>query len=382
MKKYLPFPVTVLVFKTANKNKGSVYEIGILSINKGEELVDRVIRVNPKTKTFSLNEYNQDGVNAAELKNEPTFGEIYPEIVEYISNKTLAMHYAKFHEQALLTALKRYKIEPPQYKIIDIYELAPYMNLEFEEENFKFPTIARACGINQTKWTTASKVHAIYEIVCQFYNKKPSLFKKYISKGKAVSLSKATVSNELKQPKNIEASSEEPPKKEDEALLEVAKIQGEGSLWGCLVFIIMVIAVIVLLVNSCGYDSDFQKNLRKENEQQEQLIPPVKEEENKRELPRGHGWSDEGRKCPIYYDTIGVIVEGVTKSEKVPVYLDFYSKDVIGYVQVGTEVSVKSQNLQHRGYGQYIGRLLVESNDTKQQFYIGVYNYVPTRFKD
>lgn len=375
----LPFSVTVLTFRTANKNKGSIYEIGILIANKGEEVIAKTIRVNPNTKTFSLKEENGGEVTIEDLRTEPTFDKIWEDIEPHIANKIIALHYAKFHEIALLTVLKRYNIDKPNYKLIDIYELAMRMNLDVLD--FKFDTIAAACDVWRPQWDSLSKVQAIYSILCQFYNKKPSLFKPYVSKNPKTKNNKKVVQRESEKitMPEIETTS---PIPNSLSRLPVSSDSNNTPLFGCLIFPIVVIVIVVFFTYSCGYDSDSQKSIREENAQQEQTVTPIVEEQPKRDLPQGRGYSDVGRQTPIYYDTIGKIAGDIHGLESIPIYASAYGDNVIGYVNIGVEVSVKSQDLQHRGYGQYTGRLLVERTDNHRQFYIDVYNYIPAHFKE
>lgn len=105
---------------------------------------------------------------------------------------------------------------------------------------------------------------------------------------------------------------------------------------------------------------------------------------------KGRGFSDSGRNEPKYENVIGYAVVGsgeelsIQSSEyfsdtpwKVPVYSkdkQFYSEN--GNIEHKTKVLVKSQQLEHEGYGAYSGYLLVERLDTNEELYLNVDNFI------
>lgn len=102
----------------------------------------------------------------------------------------------------------------------------------------------------------------------------------------------------------------------------------------------------------------------------------------------GRGHSDSSREEPQYENVSGYVAVYDTHSlEKddsfvntpwtVPIYAkdkQFWIED--GYIEHKTEITVVSQQLEHLGYGSYGGYLLVERNDTQEQFYISVRNFI------
>lgn len=103
----------------------------------------------------------------------------------------------------------------------------------------------------------------------------------------------------------------------------------------------------------------------------------------------GCGHSDSGREEPEYVNVIGYVViryneYSFTQTDtftETPWFVPVYGKEGDSYVENGavehkTEVVVKSQELEHRGYGGYSGYLLVERLDNSEQFYINVGNFL------
>lgn len=103
----------------------------------------------------------------------------------------------------------------------------------------------------------------------------------------------------------------------------------------------------------------------------------------------GRGYSDSGREEPHYENIIGYIAishsdYNLQKTDDcfdTPWRIPIYNQDKQFYVENGdvehkTEVIVKSQELEHEGYGAYSGYLVVERTDTKETFCINVINFI------
>lgn len=101
---------------------------------------------------------------------------------------------------------------------------------------------------------------------------------------------------------------------------------------------------------------------------------------------KGRGSSDYGRSEPHYIGIKGYVVIPYSLEDKeafteIPWTVPIYKKDKQFYIENGvvehkTEVTVKEQKLEHKGWGTYSGYLLVERNDNKEQFYINVVNFI------
>ena len=104
------------------------------------------------------------------------------------------------------------------------------------------------------------------------------------------------------------------------------------------------------------------------------------------ETLKGRGSSDVGRSEPEYVGIIGYI--GVMKGYPMDGEIENWTWTVSTYeqdkqfwkessnVDHKTEVLVKEQILEHEGYGNYTGYLLVERTDTKEQIYIDVKDFI------
>lgn len=102
---------------------------------------------------------------------------------------------------------------------------------------------------------------------------------------------------------------------------------------------------------------------------------------------KGRGRADIGRSEPEYVGLIGyVATEDGYSIDNVPIEewvweIPTYTQDKQFWVESGkiehkTEVLVLEQYLEHKRYGYYSGMLLVERQDTKEQIYINVADFV------
>lgn len=104
---------------------------------------------------------------------------------------------------------------------------------------------------------------------------------------------------------------------------------------------------------------------------------------------KGRGWSDSGRSEPQYESVVGYVVidymdVNLAKTDdcfQTPWTVHIYEKDKqfyneSGFVAHKTPVVVKTQELNHEGYGAYSGHLIVERIDGGEELCIDVGNFI------
>lgn len=101
----------------------------------------------------------------------------------------------------------------------------------------------------------------------------------------------------------------------------------------------------------------------------------------------GRGRSDEGRSEPQYKNVIGYVA--CYKSEECTLdptwQAPIYQKDKQFFEEIGkvahkTQVLVLEQELEHSGWGNYTGYLLVKNIETEETFYIDVHYFINTPY--
>lgn len=99
-------------FETANYKRDSACAIGLVRV-ENSVIVERQTRlIRPPSSWFVFTDLH--GISWKDVKNEPTFGEIWPEIKPMFSGVDfLAAHNSSFDEGVLRACCSLYKIEYP-----------------------------------------------------------------------------------------------------------------------------------------------------------------------------------------------------------------------------------------------------------------------------
>ena len=137
-----------------------------------------------------------------------------------------------------------------------------------------------------------------------------------------------------------------------------------------------------------------EEPLQTEEESEEESVTEAQTEDagHRDTSLEGRGRSDSGRSEPNYVGVIGYAVVGYEEESVLRKTDDFqnleywkvptYEQDKQFWIATDTklphktEVVVKEQMLQHEGWGNYSGYLLVETTESGERFYIDVENFV------
>ena len=110
---------TVLYFLQANGYTDSVIEIGIAPVEDGKLKKATSFFVRPPYDDFNS---RKTRLTLDDVKNSPTFAELWPTIEEYIRENVVAVYGATVHLACLLSTLAYYGIEAPSFVAFDIKE--------------------------------------------------------------------------------------------------------------------------------------------------------------------------------------------------------------------------------------------------------------------
>ena len=95
-------------FETANRNWNSACEIGLVIVEDGR-VVDTYRRlIRPTPNRFDGGNIRVHGIRPEQVMNEPTWAELYDEVLPYIADKHLVAHNASFDMGVLLASTKLY----------------------------------------------------------------------------------------------------------------------------------------------------------------------------------------------------------------------------------------------------------------------------------
>ena len=103
-------------FETANYRRESICQIGITTVKENRIKEVKSWLVNPETFFDDFN-VRLHGISENDVRNEPTFDKIWPEVFDYISHgnitNLLFAHNAQFDMQALMQDVERYELQIP-----------------------------------------------------------------------------------------------------------------------------------------------------------------------------------------------------------------------------------------------------------------------------
>jgi DNA polymerase III subunit epsilon len=116
---------TAIDFETANFDKSSICEVGLVAV-KNNKVIKRISQlVKPKNNKFEKLHISIHEITPDMVKNSPEFDEVWKKIKPYIENKLVIAHSAKSAEKKMLEAtLDLYNIPYPDFKLECTMELA------------------------------------------------------------------------------------------------------------------------------------------------------------------------------------------------------------------------------------------------------------------
>lgn len=144
----VPKDFVVIDFETANNNFDSVCQMGIAVVENNSVTATENFMIRPPYRKFTNTEIH--GIKVADVKNSPTFEELWPQIKNFIEGKTVAAYNLFFDWDCLEATLYRYKIPYPNFIAFDILENVrecDYQNYgALGLENHKLVTVAKKFG--------------------------------------------------------------------------------------------------------------------------------------------------------------------------------------------------------------------------------------------
>ena len=141
----VPKDFVVIDFETANYNFDSVCQMGIAVVENNSVTATESFMIRPPYRKFTNTEIH--GITFADVKNSPTFEELWPQIKNFIEGKTVAAYNLFFDWICLDATLYRYKIPYTNFIAFDIlenvreYDYKSYGVLGLE--NHKLVTVAK-----------------------------------------------------------------------------------------------------------------------------------------------------------------------------------------------------------------------------------------------
>lgn len=188
-------------FETANKNMTSACSVGI-AIVKNNQITD-IKEWYIKPTPFHFDYYNTKvhGITGEDVKNSPTFKELWNEIYSYIQDNTLVAHNAPFDMSVLKHLVEFYDLDAPCYEYFCSCELS--RNVWSEFENHKLGTVCKNLDINLNHHNAASDAAGCAQIVLTAYDALTSFNKELDEKITFCNIKNIEYSNYVKPKSNF-----------------------------------------------------------------------------------------------------------------------------------------------------------------------------------
>lgn len=152
---------TAIDFETANGQRNSACQLGIAVISAGKVAMTKSWLIKPPTDYFTFSYLH--GITYESVRNEPTFGELWPEIQPHIESKIVAAHNAGFDTGVLMATLKTYQLPVPNFYVIDSLQVARRTWPELK--NHKLSTMADYLKVDLQHHDAGSDAVACAEII-------------------------------------------------------------------------------------------------------------------------------------------------------------------------------------------------------------------------
>lgn len=111
-------------FETANNQRASACSLGLAVVENNVVVDDKYWLIRPEPLTFSPFNTAIHGITEDDVKDAPTFQEIWPELESYVNHNLVAAHNASFDISVLRRTIEYYNLKAPDINILCSYRLS------------------------------------------------------------------------------------------------------------------------------------------------------------------------------------------------------------------------------------------------------------------
>lgn len=154
---------TAIDFETANPQRNSACQLGLVVVEDGEIVDSRSWLIRPPSAIFTFTYIH--GITYDIVKDQPSFQELWTTIQPYVGDRILAAHNAAFDMSVLRAVLSHYRLQTPAFQVIDSLPIARKAWPQLP--NHKLDTIARYLNVRLQHHDAASDARACAEIILQ-----------------------------------------------------------------------------------------------------------------------------------------------------------------------------------------------------------------------
>ncbi|MEX5398743.1 3'-5' exonuclease [Streptococcus sp. ZJ93] len=143
--------------ETANSSRGSICSIGLVKFVNGEKVDSFYHLINPEEE-FSSRNIKIHKIRPEDVTTEPTFPELRPKILEFISNLPVVAHNARFDISVLKAVYIKYHLDFDPIFYFCSYQVA--QNLLPNIENYKLNNLSDYFNISLNHHNALSDAEA------------------------------------------------------------------------------------------------------------------------------------------------------------------------------------------------------------------------------
>ncbi len=137
-------------FETANMISSSVCSVGVVIVRQGK-VTDKIYSlIRPRPCFFTYWTTMVHGLTAEDVKDAPSFPEVWALIAPKIEGLPLVAHNSSFDERCLKGAFEEYKMEYPDYRFYCTFRTSQ-RELKGMLPNYQLQTVAEYCGYDLKK---------------------------------------------------------------------------------------------------------------------------------------------------------------------------------------------------------------------------------------
>lgn len=172
-----PQNFVVIDFETANKAPDSVCQIGIVQVENNTIVSEKSYLIRPPYRNFIFADIH--GITFNDVKDAPTFADVWSEISPYIENQTIATYNLSFDWRCLSATLDYYQLPSPSFSAFDILA---NVKRELRCKNYQLSTVCQELNFEHTPHEALSDAIVTAKIQLYFAQNFPEmLVQMYIS---------------------------------------------------------------------------------------------------------------------------------------------------------------------------------------------------------
>ena len=178
-------------FETANSNRNSACEIGLVKVVNSKIIEEKSFLIKPNPNEFDYFNTLVHGINENDVKNSPNFEEVYVSLKNDFEEFPIIAHNASFDISVLRHSLNQFGITFPTTKYSCTYQMSRQhftdfishklneiaMKLDIPLEHHRALSDAKACALIALKIFEEKEIKNFEEIESKFKLKLGKLFK-------------------------------------------------------------------------------------------------------------------------------------------------------------------------------------------------------------